>query len=66
MAWPLFMLLVSRIPAMNARRLLEIMDGTLYGAGKPHAEQGSQHYFDVFRKQVERVAFGRNGVKLDA
>jgi hypothetical protein len=56
MCWALFLLLVSRIEMVEARRLLQIMDGTLYGAGKPQAAKSDQMKFDMFRQLIDRAA----------
>ena len=57
MAWPMFMLLLSRANAVFARQLLAAMTGTGWGIGKSFPGDKNTGGLDVMRRDVERVAF---------
>ena len=56
MAWPMFMLLLSRANAVFARQLLAAMTGVGWGIGKGFGGKQTGG-LDVMRRDVERVAF---------
>lgn len=62
--WPLFVLLVSESGRFGARRLLEIMEGVSYGAGRLFTKNDAP--LQMMQKRVEKLAYpdrqnGRGG-----
>ncbi len=56
MAWPMFVLLLSRANAVFARQLLATMTGVGWGIGKSFGGKQTGA-LDTMRRDVERAAF---------
>lgn len=56
MAWPMFVLLLSRANAVFARQLLATMTGVGWGIGKGFGGKQTGQ-LDGMRRDIERVAF---------
>lgn len=56
MAWPMFMLLLSRANAVFARQLLATMAGVGWGVGKSFGGKNTGG-LDTMRRDIEKVAF---------